>query len=84
MKREELVKIAETLQREALLMRIYTYEISSYKKDAANLLANRIIKKFRGYFAVLYDFAAFQEVRHSIYINNLLGSASNGKLQFKV
>jgi hypothetical protein len=35
------------------------YEISSYKKDAANLIANRIIKKFRGYFAVLYDFAAF-------------------------
>lgn len=35
------------------------YEISSYKRDAANLLANRIIKKFRGYFVILQDFAAF-------------------------
>lgn len=35
------------------------YEISSYKRDAANLLANRILKKFRGYFVILQDFAAF-------------------------
>jgi hypothetical protein len=34
-------------------------EISSYKRDAANLLANRISKKLRGYFVILQDFAAF-------------------------
>lgn len=39
-----------------------TFEISSYKKDAANLIANRLIKKVRGYFSNLLDFAAFQEV----------------------
>eukprot|EP00347_Sterkiella_histriomuscorum_P024574 403330642 len=37
------------------------YEISSYKRDAANLMANRIMKKVRGYFVILQDFAAFQE-----------------------
>ncbi|CDW85434.1 UNKNOWN [Stylonychia lemnae] len=37
------------------------YEISSYKRDAALLLANRMHKKLRGYFAILTDFAAFQE-----------------------
>lgn len=37
------------------------YEISSYKRDAANLIANRILKKLRGYFASMFDFAAFQE-----------------------
>jgi len=36
-----------------------TYEISSYKRDAINLIANRIQKKFRGYFSILYDFAVF-------------------------
>ena len=35
------------------------YEISSYKRDAANLLANRILKKYRSYFCILQDFAAF-------------------------
>ena len=35
------------------------YEISSYKKDAVNLIANRITKKLRGYFSMIYDFACF-------------------------
>ena len=34
-------------------------EISSYKKDAALLLANRIQKKFREAFTVLQDFCSF-------------------------
>ena len=42
-----------------------TFEISSYKKDAVNLIANRLIKKMRGYFSTLMDFAAFQEVKAS-------------------
>ncbi len=38
-------------------------EVPSYKRDAANLIANRIMKKYREYFCILQEFAAFQEVR---------------------
>lgn len=34
-------------------------EITSYKRDAANLLANRIQKKFREVFEILKEFSAF-------------------------
>lgn len=36
-----------------------SFEITSYKRDAAHLLANRIQKKLRQVFQVLIDFSAF-------------------------
>lgn len=38
-------------------------EVPGYKRDAANLLVNRIAKKYREYFTIIQEFAAFQEVR---------------------
>lgn len=34
----------------------------SYKRDAVNLLLNRLLKKLRMHFVEIKDFAAFQEV----------------------
>ena len=41
---------------------ITSKEIPSYKRDAANLLVNRIKKKMRGYLHEIHEFADFKEV----------------------
>lgn len=41
-------------------------QIQGYKRDAVNLLVNRITKKVRECFDEIRDFAAFQEVRQPI------------------
>jgi len=36
---------------------VQRYELSSYKKDAINLIANRIQKKLREVFSAIQDFS---------------------------
>ena len=44
------------------LAKMQSSKNQSYKRDAANLLVNRLNKKLRTYFEEIKDFAAFQEV----------------------
>ena len=54
-------------------------EVQSFKKDAANLLVNRIQKKLRETFSVIVEFALFQEVSN-IFSFILIGVTSHGQV----